>query len=483
MAGRFRIREGHLKQKTTFWLVLQVLVTSMALGQSGDEAPLGDTLQRVEKLVEQGELQEAEQLVRNELADSEPPDLLGTLADILVQRSQSLDWTSSLGRHLGEGMVREALSLADQLAATGAADRDWRPRAAHCHRLLGQPEKALGILKEWALGGGNATQDDLAVACEASLDLLATLGRLDEARGFLADIVTLESLAHARLELKLAAWSRDRVTARRAARSLVKMPDADLFEVSSLCWDAYSDAEDWKEPLLLLYTSLISERGQDPDLRFYRGATLYYAGDHAAAEADLQMAGAARAGSTMVNRYLGLTWIRQGRLEEATELFRGLLESGGGRQALDGLITVAVEHGRSNRFDLAEELYRDVLKIDPANEWAHVGLPLCYKGRGDLEQAEVAYRAGLEALPEHAQLHNDLALLLWGAGRREEAREWFERGMSAGALDSTENLGMIAFSVDRRPDAASEYFAAVLRQDPQRVKSRFYRELSLLETR
>lgn len=478
MAARRSFREGGLNRSVMGWVAF--LLVAPAVGRSQDPFASETTYQaKAASAREQGDLREAEAILREGLrVEGDHDALRPALAAVLIERSLQMDSTDALGRHLAEGLLREAETLYQEMEQRGAPRVDWLPGAIECRRLLGDSVGALARGERWVRE--SSEENDRSIAASAYVELLLRLEKAPEALSFVASMEALTPALRGLLELRIASITGERERAAKAAHALMSTEGVSRFDIASACWDCYTRQPAWQEPLLLLYTSLLHEASGQPDLLFYRGVTLYYAGDAQAAETDLLRARESPDPRPAVTRFLGLTWLRQGRHADAARLFTSLLEDPGtAQEGLDGLVSVAVDLGRNNRFLEAEPLYLQVLNIDASNEWAHLGLPLCYKGLGDPERAEAAYRAGLAALPEHPQLLNDLALLLWGAGYRPEARDWFARGMGAGSDDATENLGMIKLRVDHDPSAAASLFAQVLRADPAREKSRFYRELCL----
>jgi tetratricopeptide (TPR) repeat protein len=288
-----------------------------------------------------------------------------------------------------------------------------------------------------------------------------------------------------------AALLRLRVRARRgladpaleAARAAAADPEVESFQIAFSVWDAFVGDTIDLEGLLHAFSGLLQVRPGDGVFHFYRGATRFHARDYDGSESDLSAAEASGLLPAQVLEYQGKVFVRQQREEQALTAFQRLQDDFGAvRPAILGMLDVAASLGRRREYDASLRLYEQVLQLDPANEWAHLGAPLCHRGQGAVQDAEAAYLRGLEALPGHAQLLNDLALLLWGAGHQDRARQWFTEAVAAGSLDSAENLGVIARTVDGDPVEAAEYFARVLLDDPQRVKSRFYRELTLWES-
>src|SRR5260221_10076168 len=121
----------------------------------------------------------------------------------------------------------------------------------------------------------------------------------------------------------------------------------------------------------------------------------------------------------------------------------------------------AVDPHRNGQFDVAEQLYRQVLSSEPhhpealhlmglvaqqrgeyatAVDWIgraiaangldpayHANLASCYFALGQTDNTIACLRAVLRLRPDHAKTHNDLGMLLANLGRFDEAAECFRQ--------------------------------------------------------
>ncbi len=77
-------------------------------------------------------------------------------------------------------------------------------------------------------------------------------------------------------------------------------------------------------------------------------------------------------------------------------------------------------HNRQGRADLAMDLFRRAIRLEPDCVPAYLDLAEALFKRKQFQEAEEVCRQGLAVAPNHARLHGNLGLLLIQMGRRPE---------------------------------------------------------------
>jgi tetratricopeptide (TPR) repeat protein len=90
-------------------------------------------------------------------------------------------------------------------------------------------------------------------------------------------------------------------------------------------------------------------------------------------------------------------------------------------------------HRRDDRLDLAEDHFRNAVRLDERRSAAHHSLAAVLALRGDLDEAVEHFERALELDPERAQVHLNLARLLLRLDRPDEAEAHFQRARRARA--------------------------------------------------
>ena len=475
----------------------QVVAATLPCGNASPR-PLGVGLQdwweKYLEAAEQGDEGLAEDLLRTGL-DTHYERAAGELVRLLAERAEAYRGSGDpLASHLADGLLYEALDLIDGLLAVGdpgeadvVASRS-RMRA-WVLELLGQRTDAAAQLDE--LLGTVESAEEFGWALRQRFDFCLRGDDTEAAERLLRDW-SGDPRSDASL---VAAMDWDLALARESTRepepllARAERAFADgmgAFEVCDRVWAAASGETLDLESLTFVYSSLLGTV-EAPEanavVRYFRGVSRLYARDIAGAVHDLETVHEGVGLESRAGYFLGRALLSAGRIEEAGGRFVAVVERGAEyyREALLGLVDVGAALGRAGRHADSLVWFDRVLQHEPDNEWALLGRPLCFEGQDDVAGAETAYREALEILPEHPQLTNDLALVLRGAGRIEESWALFEQAASLGSVDAMENLGVLEFDAEgpgREPAAA--HFARVLQEAPDRVKSRFYRELSLL---
>jgi tetratricopeptide (TPR) repeat protein/ADP-heptose:LPS heptosyltransferase len=167
-------------------------------------------------------------------------------------------------------------------------------------------------------------------------------------------------------------------------------------------------------------------------------------------------------------------------------------------QALD----LALEHHRAGGLQQAEQLYWQILQVEPRhvdalhllgvlahqtgrNDLAiayigkaiaqnanrapfHSNLGAAYQALGKLSEAEACYRQALQLQPAYAQAHNNLGLALLDQGKLDEAEASFRRavGLKPDYVEAYNNLGSTLHWLGRLGEAVKHYQHA-LHLDPR----------------
>jgi len=176
--------------------------------------------------------------------------------------------------------------------------------------------------------------------------------------------------------------------------------------------------------------------------------------------------------------------------------------------AISEIVRTALDEHRSGRLRQAEQMYREVLRIDPdhadalhllgliayqtgelptavdllrravaanpraAPYHANLGAALSATGRGD--EAKRAYLRALQIQPDFAEAHNNLGNLLKTDGELEEAVASYRRAL-ASKPDYAEAYGNLGAALESlgRPDDAAAACRKALQRNPQSAAAHF----------
>ena len=141
---------------------------------------------------------------------------------------------------------------------------------------------------------------------------------------------------------------------------------------------------------------------------------------------------------------------------------------------------IATLHQRAGRLDEATRLYREVLEHDVSNYMAHVQLARMHEAAKEWDAAVTERRRAADTDPEDASLVMDLGITLGRAGRLSEAVAALGRAAAANQRDARPWywLGLAHLQGDRREDAKAAFtkFVAL-------APSRYERQLATARQR
>jgi protein O-GlcNAc transferase len=92
-------------------------------------------------------------------------------------------------------------------------------------------------------------------------------------------------------------------------------------------------------------------------------------------------------------------------------------------------LQLAAQHHRANHFTQAEEVYCQIIDVNPNQVEALYGLGMLAQQRKQYQNAEQFFRDALQLQPEAAAIHNSLGFTLQQQGKLEEAVTCYEKAL------------------------------------------------------
>ena len=90
---------------------------------------------------------------------------------------------------------------------------------------------------------------------------------------------------------------------------------------------------------------------------------------------------------------------------------------------------LAVENHKKNNLADAQDLYNQVLKIDPEHPHAHNNLGLLFQNTDDYQKAKTFFKKAIEIDPNYAHAYNNLGLIFQKSGDYQKAKSFFEKAI------------------------------------------------------
>ena len=203
--------------------------------------------------------------------------------------------------------------------------------------------------------------------------------------------------------------------------------------------------------------------------------------------------------------FVATSFQRDGRLDEAEEIYRQLLTAAPDRpEVLHHAGVLAQQRGEADRavtlierslelnpdqadcysnlgiifkaqgqLDKAVDAYQRAIALKPTHANAYSNLGVLFKAQGKLDAAVSAYRQAIAIKPEHASAHSNLGVLLAAQGKAEEAEAEYRTAIRLHPEfgEAYHNLGLLLDSQKRTREAA-ECFCRVTTLEPQHPDAR-----------
>ncbi len=123
----------------------------------------------------------------------------------------------------------------------------------------------------------------------------------------------------------------------------------------------------------------------------------------------------------------------------------------------------ALQHQQAGNFPQAEQLYRQILQVDPQHvkAWHFLGVLAYWAGRNDLAVEYISQ--ALRFKPDYADAHNNLGLALKNQGKLDEAEASYRRALqlNSNSAEAYSNLGHTLQKQWRLDEAVASYRQAL----------------------
>ena len=120
---------------------------------------------------------------------------------------------------------------------------------------------------------------------------------------------------------------------------------------------------------------------------------------------------------------------------------------------------LGVENHQKNNLKQAQDLYNQVLKIDPKHVYVHNNLGLIFQNTADYKKAKIFFEKAIEIDPNYAHAHNNLGLIFQNTGDYKKAKSCFEKAIKIDPsyAQAHTNLGTIFKELGDYPKAKDCY--------------------------
>jgi tetratricopeptide (TPR) repeat protein len=126
-------------------------------------------------------------------------------------------------------------------------------------------------------------------------------------------------------------------------------------------------------------------------------------------------------------------------------------------------LATAIAHCQAGRFPAAEQIFRQILQVEPNYAVAHNNLGNVLQEQGKLEDAVACYRRALELKPDYTLAHSNLGGALQAQGKSDEAVRCYQRalGLTPNFTKAHNNLGVALQEQGKLDQAAACYRRAI----------------------
>ena len=124
---------------------------------------------------------------------------------------------------------------------------------------------------------------------------------------------------------------------------------------------------------------------------------------------------------------------------------------------------LAIQNHQKNKLNVAQDLYNQILKIDPGHVSTLNNLGIIFKELGELQKAKSCYEKAIEINPNYTDAHNNLGGVFKELGERQKAKSYFEKAIEINPnhINAHFNLGAIFEELGENQKAKNCYEKAI----------------------
>jgi tetratricopeptide (TPR) repeat protein len=137
-------------------------------------------------------------------------------------------------------------------------------------------------------------------------------------------------------------------------------------------------------------------------------------------------------------------------------------------------LAIAIQHCQAGRFQSAEQIFRQILHVEPAYAVAHNNLGNVLQEQGKLEDAVECYRRALQLKPDYALAQSNLGGALQAQGKWDEAMQCYQRTLqlTPNFAKAHNNLGTV-FTAQGKLDEAVACYRRALQLNPDYAEAHY----------
>ena len=140
--------------------------------------------------------------------------------------------------------------------------------------------------------------------------------------------------------------------------------------------------------------------------------------------------------------------------------------------ALTAIFNLALKNHQENKLDVAQDLYNQVLEIDPNHLGAHNNLGVSFKALGQNQKAKECYQKVIKIDPNNVDANYNLGVALQILGQNQKAKECYEKAIKIDPnyANAYNNLGNLLNEAGEFKKAIS-CFEKAIEIDPNYTKA------------
>ena len=124
---------------------------------------------------------------------------------------------------------------------------------------------------------------------------------------------------------------------------------------------------------------------------------------------------------------------------------------------------LAVKNHQEGKTDIAQNLYNQILEINPDHQGVHNNLGVLFKELGEPQKAKDCYEKAIEIDPNYVTAYNNLGIIFKELGEPQKAKDCYEKAIKINPNDAKayNNLGITFYNLGESQNAINCYEKAI----------------------
>ena len=151
------------------------------------------------------------------------------------------------------------------------------------------------------------------------------------------------------------------------------------------------------------------------------------------------------------------------KVEGSTPFARSKVMINDKKLSINAIFNLAIENQKKKNFQVAKDLYSQILKLNPNSHEVYNNLGLIFLSEGNNKEAKKFFKKAIQINPNLINVLYNLGLVLQKMGDNEEAKKYYKKliAINSSIPEAYNNLGVVQSNLGEFKEAINNYDLAI----------------------